>query len=540
MYSDERRIRNLKLNGRDHDDLLKARYLLEEAFRTASLAGLPPNAMVLIRRLNLGKIHPGDSSVKLADTISETVQKLAEQAICIDQQPTNDAEVVWFRDPLQPYQLLLQRLLDGRQASEWYWLSLFPNQQLVLNEQLLTQLLIKACQTPIKGLAVSLLVQSCLEPLRITRLMAFLTPVLARRLLHEQGMPPVALFKHVGQRQSEDPSQGQQLQPIDAPSLSLDWRRAIQSVVEQWGHNDLRSRWFALQALLCQRPMYFERRDVWQRIDVGHWLHSWSEAMPVSEQQQNDNVISSTQLSYSELESDEALVKQNFENRLEQNQPLSPQKSLADDPDRNQTQATHLTEENADQTTVALERAGQFSSYAGFAFLIPLFQRLGMSELLQQYGVLSAADFPHQLLRVVAKRFKLDKHDPCWKLFNETEVTPKLIVEQFEAPQQWCQLAQHSHHVSNHFPMTKTTLHLGDLINSFQLLCALYLRRYCHLSLRSLITQPGRIHLSQTHWDVMFDLNQTDLRLRRVALDSDPGWVPWLGQVVQFHYDSEG
>ncbi len=43
-----------------------------------------------------------------------------------------------------------------------------------------------------------------------------------------------------------------------------------------------------------------------------------------------------------------------------------------------------------------------------------------------------------------------------------------------------------------------------------------------------------------THWDVMFDINRTDLRLRRVALDSDPGWVPWLGRVVRFHYDSEG
>jgi hypothetical protein len=26
--------------------------------------------------------------------------------------------------------------------------------------------------------------------------------------------------------------------------------------------------------------------------------------------------------------------------------------------------------------------------------------------------------------------------------------------------------------------------------------------------------------------------------VRRVALDVDPGWVPWMGRVVQFRYDA--
>jgi hypothetical protein len=84
------------------------------------------------------------------------------------------------------------------------------------------------------------------------------------------------------------------------------------------------------------------------------------------------------------------------------------------------------------------------------------------------------------------------------------------------------------------------SIQLHELIKIVQLLGALYLRRYCRISLRSLIQRPGRVVMTVTHWDVIFDLNQIDLRLRRIALDSDPGWVPWLGRVVQFHYDSEG
>jgi hypothetical protein len=26
------------------------------------------------------------------------------------------------------------------------------------------------------------------------------------------------------------------------------------------------------------------------------------------------------------------------------------------------------------------------------------------------------------------------------------------------------------------------------------------------------------------------------MRIRRAGLDIDPGWVPWLGRVVSFHY----
>jgi hypothetical protein len=35
---------------------------------------------------------------------------------------------------------------------------------------------------------------------------------------------------------------------------------------------------------------------------------------------------------------------------------------------------------------------------------------------------------------------------------------------------------------------------------------------------------------------VFFDLNGVSLAVRRGGLDLDPGWVPWFGRVVGFHY----
>jgi len=47
---------------------------------------------------------------------------------------------------------------------------------------------------------------------------------------------------------------------------------------------------------------------------------------------------------------------------------------------------------------------------------------------------------------------------------------------------------------------------------------------------------PGGLALSRTHLDVVFGLDQVDLRFRRLGLDLDPGWMPGLGRVVSFHF----
>lgn len=50
--------------------------------------------------------------------------------------------------------------------------------------------------------------------------------------------------------------------------------------------------------------------------------------------------------------------------------------------------------------------------------------------------------------------------------------------------------------------------------------------------------RPARIRASASHVDVRLRLTDVDLDIRRTGLDLDPGWLPWLGRVVRFHYDS--
>ena len=132
--------------------------------------------------------------------------------------------------------------------------------------------------------------------------------------------------------------------------------------------------------------------------------------------------------------------------------------------------------------------------------------------------------------------------DPAWQLFEGFEPCGDVTIGQFCAPASWQRLVTISGRPLQGVGRAETaqSIQLHQLIKTMQLLAAFYLRRHGGISLRTLLQRSGRVLLTATYWDVMFDINQTDLRLRRIALDSDPGWVVWLGRVVQFHYDGEG
>ena len=66
-----------------------------------------------------------------------------------------------------------------------------------------------------------------------------------------------------------------------------------------------------------------------------------------------------------------------------------------------------------------------------------------------------------------------------------------------------------------------------------------WLRRRVRLRLSDLARRRGWLHLTDATLLVRFPLDAADIRLRRLALDSDPGWVPWLGLTVRYQFRDE-
>lgn len=60
--------------------------------------------------------------------------------------------------------------------------------------------------------------------------------------------------------------------------------------------------------------------------------------------------------------------------------------------------------------------------------------------------------------------------------------------------------------------------------------------RDARLPLRRIALRRGTVHLSDVRLDVVFPARAADVRIRRAGFDLDPGFVPWLGRIVHFHY----
>lgn len=86
-------------------------------------------------------------------------------------------------------------------------------------------------------------------------------------------------------------------------------------------------------------------------------------------------------------------------------------------------------------------------------------------------------------------------------------------------------------------PALPTRGDLAILVYAWELAVRSWLAQHTALSLRDVVARPGRIAVTRTHLDIFFDLAQADVRVRRVGLDLDPGWLPWLGRVVAYHYE---
>ncbi len=55
-------------------------------------------------------------------------------------------------------------------------------------------------------------------------------------------------------------------------------------------------------------------------------------------------------------------------------------------------------------------------------------------------------------------------------------------------------------------------------------------------ALAHLVLRHGRLRVTGTHADLYLPLRSVDVEVRRAGWDIDPGWVPYLGRVIRFHY----
>ncbi|MCJ8500097.1 hypothetical protein [Desulfatitalea alkaliphila] len=184
-------VRKLKIRTPDKSLLPGAVHLLEDALRTASFPGLPPNGRVYIQRLDLGPSPARASSRVLAARIDACIRRL--RPVLIEESTTEQvgAPAVWFRDDLAPHRCLLHLLSRNHRPRAWYWPTAVAGWHPALAVQqsyTLILSLVARHRTGIRGMAC--VVAPLIRTATLLAVLDALNPRTAAHLLRTMGLSP--------------------------------------------------------------------------------------------------------------------------------------------------------------------------------------------------------------------------------------------------------------------------------------------------------------------------------------------------------------
>jgi hypothetical protein len=514
-----RRVRRLLLSAPSEGLRRRGELLLEDALRTASLPGADDARLWLVRSLRLGRIDPRGSPALLARSIEERLRQEGLQACPGDDPAAEAAPVVVFASGLEAACALGVRVGRGEPVRGWFWPLAVPAYRPgAAPAETLRALLRASLDLPGGAAASAAWLERLVEAGAVEPLLASLSATEAEGLLRLGGWEPrpgSALPSAVAATPGR-------VVPLAPPRPPTPWAPAWGGVLERWlphwGASDPRGLWLVAMALTARHParigaaaLLAEARALQAGLEADRLSHTPATAPgqgPRSEQPTAPAAAASPASAHP-------------------GPGHSPSATAAGPGDRSlaEPQATAAAmAEGPDPAATAVRSASgglapEPSRCAGFAFLVVLSQRQGLEAWLERYPALADQDWPRQLLRQLADGLAVPAADPL----------RRHLALDGPAPAQPPELS----------PLADPAV-LAALSRQWRR----RLRRWCQgpgrPRLEELVWRPGLVVAGRTHLEVWFEPCQAEIRLRRHGLDLDPGWVPWLGRVVSFHYDRRG
>jgi len=216
-----------------------------------------------------------------------------------------------------------------------------------------------------------------------------------------------------------------------------------------------------------------------------------------------------------------------------------------------------------------------FSPYAGLGYFIRLLDMLDFDKLLALNPTLAELNFPAVVIRKVSQHCGVSNEDPLLYFLGESNDVSLDELEIFSIPYSWVAFIDQRQPLqllkcnsqyrllddkgliiaqwqSNPPDSIKNIMRIHSVIESqadnlslsidkitrnILVVIYRYLRSHANISLKSLVTRPGKYCMTRTHLDFIFEGKRVDMRIRRNGLDINPGWIQWLAYVVSFQYD---
>lgn len=566
--SADRRIHKLKIRTDDQATVPKSVFLVEDALKTASLPGIPANGQVFIKRLDLGSFLPSVSSRFLSKRIDNLFRHLTPVKVDSAAPDQADANVVWFADALEPYRLLSKLLADGHRPQAWYWPAAVTGWSPHLTISQSVQLIIYCVVRTKSGL---------------TGLTYVLEPLLKREVLFESidasepnqvvnwllklGLKATLDDKPLADAVSEAADTTTVDKHIRAYSiLPAEWKNILHKALQLWRVNDPRTLFIAYLGIARIRHQATPAKVKEMIQDAIEFSVST---------QKNRRRSSSPNLHDIEQERPKPNLSESIPKKNE---------DVDDSFDGHDIRAVQNLNTQLpwpEQGRLFGRFAGELSGFAGLPFLIMVLKRLGFETLLANHQEFSELQLAVRVFWRIAALLQIPEDDPVLAFLDELMEVESKTVE-FVAPMHWQSILKPSKKDSINLSLARVASLPGQRLimdesgrlvlgvwhrgnkdkvnpwlkeatvlhtfgrprtwniakaadNTVRAICR-YLRRFSELNLRTLIQRSALIAVTRTHMDITMPLNKLDIRVRSAGLDIDPGWVDWLGRVIQFHY----
>jgi hypothetical protein len=533
--SDLRKVRTLHLRA-PHDGLLqRGAVLIEDGLRTASLPGAGDSRLLLVKRLSLGSVGAGASPATLSLLIEDRLRRLGASAVHAEQPGAESAAAVFFWDEVEPYVALMLRIALGRSTHAWFWKLAVGNWRLEMpRSEALRSLLFAISRVAPGGLVLRHVFQVLFQAAALRPLLAALQPGDGEALMVTFGWSASVVSTSHEAR-------------ITVPAMVGKVPAPVAEFFMAWGETDGRSLWLASALLVLERPALGQSPALAAHALslVRGSLDSASSAIPLTRDDRPLHDRSPDDEDQDAMELEAARVESRASNETRQGRVQRRSRSrgakrtqaarerVKRGEDRDQgRRVSHgrvpgEQSDNApmpatpegDLKRVALAPAVTFDESAatlnrpvfsptlraGLFFLLPVMERIGLPLWLQEHAGLAGTNFAAQLLRTIAFRVNTAGDDPVWMALDEVDAPAEE-----EYVRLWIKRLRE------------------------------YCRRTAGIGLRSLVCRRGHIVVTPSHLDVRFLAGEADIRVRKAGLDLDPGWLPWFGRIVHFHYLSAG
>ena len=484
--------------------------LLEDALRTATLPFAESGRMVVIRRLPLGRLDSRAAGAALALRLERAVRDLAVSTVSFDSPAAAAAATVVFPDRATAVVGLARRFAGRQPVAEWFWPAALPgwNPQRSVSATWLW-LLEEAHAESAAATTAAAVVAAAADAGRLDELPAAIPSRTVGRWWQAAGWNEPSARPHPAVPALSPlrlPCQSwlrQQLAAHAPPSPQLLWLATMLAVAER----PARGADSALPAVVSAALAALSPEP-----DPGRRPAAPAVESPPPSPVRSTNALPSAAVAALSPAPESGPRPAPAAPSAESSPPAEdvrartePTRPRTDD--RSTVPRHEPGEAPAPSTPADLE--GDVSECAGVFLLVGLLQRLGFARWLERNRSGIGPEFPFRLLLFAIQRLGPRSPDPLYHLLE------RRLAESAGTPVSGAETAA----CLAWFAALRRTC-----------------RRRADLDLRSLVRRRGRVSVSRTHCDVCFPTDGVDLRIRRAGLDLDPGWVPWLGWVLRFHY----